>query len=350
MKKLLSVLLLVLLISLCAISYADLKTTVPIKNVKFKTVDGQQFDLYKTLEEKDLVLIDLWYLDCPGCIDLLAAMKNVYDEYKDRVEFVSINGYDSVKEVSRFCTTRELPWIFACNGVGRSWTRFYPTTYVINKDHYVLQFDFLDTPNTVRYTLDTALGMTPEKFKEEAERGIGYGASRMGENIQDFYRIVSILQHPYNINGNMSLTVECDGLQRIVVEDNLNMLQGNDKVGEFYLVPQDTDHLKVTVHTEKGFKDNKAYMVNNMDFNETPFRKAVKNKNDYTFEVELGEGTNTYSFYASDRYFSSITKDSYVGFCCFRSTKEASAFFNTRANWYKCSLPWHVAEEEIATE
>ena len=352
MKKRLFVLLIVLCCLLCSVSYAGLKKTVPIKNVKFKTVDGQKFDLYQTLEEKDLVLINLWYLKCPGCIDELACMKRVYDEYKDRVEFVSINAYDSQKAVSEFCSTRELPWLFACNNdIATSWTQFYPATFVINKDHYILEFECLDTPSCVRYTLDTALGMTPDEYKVSAEEGLSFVAYRGKEKLQDFDSMKNLLRHYYNIKGDMSLTVECDGLRRIVVEDNLNMLQSNDKVGEFYIVSDNADHMTVTVHARKGLDVDKAHMFNKNDWSETPFRKAKKSKNDYTFELELVAGANLFSFYASDDSFASLTKDSYVGVCCFTSNEEAKKFFSNRARQYKCSIPWHVAEEgEIVEE
>ena len=342
MKKMISVFLILILVSLCAVSCAELNLKKPIKNFQVKTLDGEKFDLYKTLEEKDLVLIDMWLIQCPPCIDEIASVQEkIYEEYKDRIGFIFINGIDSLKDIQLFYTSRGLSLPFARNGIVNSWTREFPVTLLVNKEHYAIRIYNLDSPARIRYKLDKYLNMSNEEFKENAESAVrALGVPRV-DDYETFLPISRCYYNAYNVKNDLSLTVECEGIKKIIVEDNLHIIQGNEDVGEFYIIPDETDHLKVTVHTLKGFKANKALMKSNTDFTETPFSKATRNKNDYTFDIDVNGWAASYSFYTTPS-LGYVSTDSHVGFYCFKSEDDAESYFSDRGEQYYCSFPWHI--------
>ena len=99
MKKICAIILAVIMIMICLTASAELNPWTQMKNFKVKTIDGSTFDLYKTLEEKELVLLDLWYIDCIFCPPASASIQTVYEKYKDRVGFLCVNPFDNQNNI-----------------------------------------------------------------------------------------------------------------------------------------------------------------------------------------------------------------------------------------------------------
>ena len=62
-----------------------------IKDFTVTTYDGQVIKLYETLEEKDMVLINLWATWCPPCRSEFPFMEEAYQLYKDDVEIIALS-------------------------------------------------------------------------------------------------------------------------------------------------------------------------------------------------------------------------------------------------------------------
>ena len=348
MKKLFFLLLVLVLVFMASLSFADTQSWTKMKNFSIKTLSGEQFDLYKTLEEKELVLIDLWSIECGPCIEMAYSLDQVYDEYKGRVGFISINPINKQQDVQDFIAFRGLRIPCAVNANCRSWSDDgYPTLILINRNYDVLYSHgmSLDQYN-LRRLLDWGLNMTEEELQQYYSMEIPYLFTPHGSDISrkesnHIRNEIRCLSSVYNLKNNMSLTVKCPGLRRIIVDENLKYLESSQLVGEFFLAPSDASHLTVTVHTDKEFNPGKANMFS-WGFTKTPFREAKKNGNDYIFEIELPDDVPAeYSFYASDDY-GVINKDSYVGFYCFRSMEDAEWQFKDWEKQYDCEFPWHV--------
>ena len=57
----------------------------------FTTYDGKEYNLYDTLAEKDMVLLNLWATWCGPCQSEFPAMTEAYEQYKDKVEVFALS-------------------------------------------------------------------------------------------------------------------------------------------------------------------------------------------------------------------------------------------------------------------
>ena len=55
------------------------------------TYDGKEVSLYKVLEEKDMVLLNLWATYCIPCGNEFPAMQEAYAQYQDKVEIIALS-------------------------------------------------------------------------------------------------------------------------------------------------------------------------------------------------------------------------------------------------------------------
>lgn len=68
------------------------------------TFDGREISLYETLEEKDLVLINIWATWCPPCRMEFPYMEEAYLLYRDDIEIIALScePSDSDKALAAF--------------------------------------------------------------------------------------------------------------------------------------------------------------------------------------------------------------------------------------------------------
>ena len=102
------------------------------------TYDGKEVSLYKLLEEKDMVLLNLWATFCGPCASEFPAMQEAYEQYQDKVEIIALSTdptdsdeilaeYVQEKGMT-FCVTRDtadLAQRFRVSGI--------PTTIVVDR-------------------------------------------------------------------------------------------------------------------------------------------------------------------------------------------------------------------------
>lgn len=119
-------------------SYAGLGTKMP--EITVTTAAGQTVKLSELLKEKELVLLNFWFEDCPWCIREFPVLELAYQKYRENVEIVALNPVDSAQTVETFQKDHGLSFVMAASP--RSWARecgvsAYPTSIFIDRNGVV---------------------------------------------------------------------------------------------------------------------------------------------------------------------------------------------------------------------
>lgn len=112
----------------------------------FTNIHDEEVTLSKVLEQKDMVLINFWYITCSACIKEFPAMLQAYANRKDELEIFAINPLDTLPEIKEFSESMffdfevgpddksiNLNSAFAVTG--------YPTSIVIDRYGMVTAFE-----------------------------------------------------------------------------------------------------------------------------------------------------------------------------------------------------------------
>lgn len=119
----------------------NLSEGMTMPNVVVETNNGETFDLSKT--EKP-VLINFWATWCPPCKAEMPGIQNVYEEYKDKMDFILIDEGEPKSDVDEFI--KEATYTFP---VGYDEDNVYgimfnidaiPTTYIVGKDKTIKKY------------------------------------------------------------------------------------------------------------------------------------------------------------------------------------------------------------------
>ena len=138
----------------------DLAQGMKMPNVKVETNKGTTFELNKTNKP---VFINFWATWCPPCRMEMPGLQSLYEEYRDKVDFVMINLGETRETIEDFLVENEL--------------YTFPIGYDVN-DTYGLRFGIIGIPTT--YIIDKnkvisnyVVGARDEKqFKEYIEEVI----------------------------------------------------------------------------------------------------------------------------------------------------------------------------------
>ena len=65
-----------------------------IEDFTITTYDGKEVSLYKVLEEKDMVLLNLWATYCGPCAQEFPAMQEAYEQYQDKLSALGRFNYN----------------------------------------------------------------------------------------------------------------------------------------------------------------------------------------------------------------------------------------------------------------
>ena len=100
--------------------------------------DGNTLTLSQMLQEKEMVVLNFWYINCPFCVKEFPAMSEAYEAYKERVGMVALNPYDTVANIGQFrANNASLTFPMASCPVGWAQTfalRGFPTTMIIDRE------------------------------------------------------------------------------------------------------------------------------------------------------------------------------------------------------------------------
>ena len=118
--------------------FPGLGGTMP--DMTFQTADGRELTLYGLLEEKQLVVLNFWFEDCPWCLKEFPVMELAYQEYRQDVEIVALNPSDSMEAIRDFQQKRSLSFPMApcrASTAREAGVSAYPTSIFIDRDGVV---------------------------------------------------------------------------------------------------------------------------------------------------------------------------------------------------------------------
>ena len=99
--------------------------------------DGKTYTVSEILKKKDMVVLNFWFTNCSWCIKEFPYINDAYAQYKDKVEFLAINPYDTLTSIDYVKTTYGLTFpMTSCDySIPSSFgVTGYPTSVVIDKN------------------------------------------------------------------------------------------------------------------------------------------------------------------------------------------------------------------------
>jgi peroxiredoxin len=147
--RILAVLLMLpLLLSGCGKKPVTEQTTLPALNgpvslgdkmpeLSVTTTQGETLQLSQLLQEKKLVVLNFWFCDCIWCIREFPVMEVSYQRFREDMEILALNPYDSAADIDAFqkehsltmpmgSCSQELAYALGVNG--------YPTSVIIDRE------------------------------------------------------------------------------------------------------------------------------------------------------------------------------------------------------------------------
>lgn len=105
-------------------------------DLTFTDAEGNTVSLYQLLETKKLVVLNFWFVNCGWCQREFPVMEVSYQKYREDVEILAVNPYDSEADIAAFrkanslsfpmlSCSPDLPVAFGVNG--------YPTSVCIDR-------------------------------------------------------------------------------------------------------------------------------------------------------------------------------------------------------------------------
>ncbi len=109
-----------------------------IPNFTMKTYDGRSLNLYEVLQEKEMVLINIWASWCGPCKYEFPHLQDAYEMYSDRIEVfaVSCESEDGPEVIANLAESMELTFPMgrdSKNLLGKFNKNSIPTSIVIDR-------------------------------------------------------------------------------------------------------------------------------------------------------------------------------------------------------------------------
>jgi thiol-disulfide isomerase/thioredoxin len=90
--------------------YKKIGMKIPKQN--FKSIDGKEIIIGGNQDKP--TLINLWFIQCPGCIAEMPALNRLKEKYSDKVNFISLT-YEKEEDVRKFLKKREFEFTHIVN-------------------------------------------------------------------------------------------------------------------------------------------------------------------------------------------------------------------------------------------
>lgn len=69
----------------------------------FTDVNGEEHNLYESLDEGKIIVLDFFYVDCPPCVESSAELQSIHEDYQGtNVEVWSISPFDTNSQIDSF--------------------------------------------------------------------------------------------------------------------------------------------------------------------------------------------------------------------------------------------------------
>ena len=334
-----------------------------LKNFKAKTATGDTFDLYKTLETKSGVIIDLWYSECMLCVYPMMRLEMSLPRHPD-IAAICLNIKDKPEEIAWYAESRGLtqPLFAKDPGVrGQLGVNVFPRMILVGKGGVILDDDVSEM--YIEGAMLYAEGMTDKDYEDLAAARKKYakyfnkdtyivsGDDSLLLTPEENYMpiLATEMDDSCAPESKLSFTVNGD-LRKISVDENYALLKGWKKITQFYILNQegqsegDEVELTVDVTLGSGMNAKKAFtrrgFLSGATGGITYFSEAKKNKNTYTFTIPVTDDAYIQYFYPSENHM----KDGYAGFAVFRSEEHAAWFFDQLSMEARRNFTWHVEE------
>lgn len=144
-----------------------LKKGSQMPDFTIRDVDGQEYTLYEVLEEKRMVMLNFWFINCPYCVQEFPHMDSAYGKYADEVAIFAVNPFDSDEEIQAFQTEKDLRFTMFGEDLGlhRAFgVKGYPTTVIIDRYGMVCLVEAGMVPNEQLF-LNAFAHFTAEDYK-----------------------------------------------------------------------------------------------------------------------------------------------------------------------------------------
>ncbi len=73
-----------------------------VRDMTLTAPDGTKVKLSDVLKTKKAVMLNFWYKGCSPCVSEFPEMNEAYNKYKDKIEILAINPFDTSSEVAQF--------------------------------------------------------------------------------------------------------------------------------------------------------------------------------------------------------------------------------------------------------
>lgn len=105
--------------------------------MRVKATDGQTYKISELLQEKRMVMLNFWSLDCPVCIEELPYLQTAYATYQDEVAVLAVNPVDTDTDAIK-TLQKQLGLTFPVAAVNSKWQSIMnvqnlPTSIVIDR-------------------------------------------------------------------------------------------------------------------------------------------------------------------------------------------------------------------------
>lgn len=97
---------------------------------------GNSYTLYELLEEKQMVMLNFWFIDCPYCVMEFPSIQAAYSQYSDQIAILAVNPVDTAPQIVGFCQEYGLTFTMCQDGPGLSEAfgiKGYPTTVIVDR-------------------------------------------------------------------------------------------------------------------------------------------------------------------------------------------------------------------------
>ena len=103
----------------------------------FKTIDGNNIQIGG--KQNKPILVNLWFVECRGCVAEIPALNRLQAKYADKVDFVAMT-FEDEKQVSNFLKRKEFNFKHITNAeefIKQIATKPYPENIFIGRDGHI---------------------------------------------------------------------------------------------------------------------------------------------------------------------------------------------------------------------
>jgi len=119
--------------------YKKIGMKIPEQN--FKSIDGETITI-GGIQNKP-TLINLWFIQCPGCIAEMPALNRLKEKYADKVNFIALT-YEKEDDVEKFLYKRNFDFIHIVNNkqlLKELYSFSYPENIFIDKNGIITNIE-----------------------------------------------------------------------------------------------------------------------------------------------------------------------------------------------------------------